>query len=158
MRQLLYNFLLAYYFSKVFTKQCDNKQKGQVFQKTCPFCVNFSSEIIRNLIRISHKFLVAYQGILKYNKSNEKKAWDVRHPAFLNLHLLLWDSYIFKWMSGHQYLCGMRAVEGRSLYAVTHLAIARSQKRRKRHFGFIRKTMLQKKIFCETKDKNTDEE
>ena len=59
-------------------------------------------------------------------------------PTFLNLHLRLWDSYILKQMSGHQYF-GTRAVEGRSLYAVTHLAFARRQKRRKRHFGFTQK-------------------
>lgn len=47
--------------------------------------------------------MVANQDILKYNKSNET-AWDVRHPTFLNLHLLLWDSYIRRQMSGHQYL------------------------------------------------------
>ncbi len=47
--------------------------------------------------------MVANRGILKYNEINET-AWDVRHPTFLNLHLLLWDSYIRRQMSSHQYL------------------------------------------------------
>ena len=62
----------------------------------------------------------------------------MRHPTFLNLHLLLWDSYIRRQMSSHQYF-GTWAVEDRNQRAVTHLAVARSQKRRKRHFGFIQK-------------------
>ena len=52
-------------------------------------------------------------------------------PTFLNLHLLLWDSYISNWMSGR-----LVSVEDRRLVADTHLAFARSQNRRKRHFGF----------------------
>ena len=51
-------------------------------------------------------------------------------PAFLNLHLLLWDSYITDRMSGR-----LVSVEGRTSVADTHLAFARSQNCRKRHFG-----------------------
>jgi len=39
------------------------------------------------------------------------------HLDILNLHLRLWDTYIFSWMSGLHY-----AGEGRKLCAVTHLA------------------------------------
>ena len=39
--------------------------------------------------------------------------------------------------------CVIRALEGRKLTAVTHLALARRQNRRKRHFGCIQK-FLQK--------------
>jgi len=43
-------------------------------------------------------------------------------PVILNLHDVIRDSYILKWMSGH-----LGSVEGRSLSAVTHLARARRQ-------------------------------
>lgn len=39
------------------------------------------------------------------------------NPVILNLHLLLWDSYIADWMSGRH-----NAAEGRREVAVTHLA------------------------------------
>ena len=55
-------------------------------------------------------------------------------PAFLNLHLLLWDSYITDRMSGR-----LVSVEGRTSAADTHLAFARSQNCGKRHFGFLKK-------------------
>ena len=54
-------------------------------------------------------------------------------PVFLNLHLLLWDSYITDRMSGR-----LVSVEGRTSAADTHLAFARSQNCRKRHFGFLK--------------------
>ena len=45
-------------------------------------------------------------------------------PLFiLNLHLRLWDSYIVDWMSGHY------AAEDKRDTAVTHLAVARRQKK-----------------------------
>ena len=44
--------------------------------------------------------------------------------TFLNLHLRLWDSYIVDWMSGRHY-----AAEDKRDTAVTHLAVARRQKK-----------------------------
>ncbi len=41
---------------------------------------------------------------------------------FLNLHLDIRDSYIFRWLSG------LLRVEGKSLFAETRLAFARRQK------------------------------
>lgn len=43
-------------------------------------------------------------------------------PGILNLHDTKRDSYICKWMSGR-----LESAEGRSLHAVAHLAMARSQ-------------------------------
>ena len=40
----------------------------------------------------------------------------MRNPVILNLHLLLWDSYISVWMSGRH------RTDGRRTGAVTHLA------------------------------------
>ena len=64
-------------------------------------------------------------------------------PAFLNLHLLLWDSYITDWMSGR-----LVSVEGRTSAADTHLAFARSQNCRNGTLG------SQKRKTYVTKDKN----
>lgn len=61
-------------------------------------------------------------------------SWDVRHPTILNLHLLLWVFYIADWMSGRRI-----AAEDRREVAITHLALARRQNCRKRHFGIIQK-------------------
>lgn len=57
------------------------------------------------------------------------------HLDILNLHLRLWDTYIFSWMSGLHY-----AGEGRRLCAVTHLALARRQNSRTGILGQLRKT------------------
>ena len=70
------------------------------------------------------------------------------NPTFLNLHLLLWDSYISEQMSGR-----LESVEGRNSVADTHLAFARSQNSRKRHFGFTGKSVKEHKIrFQRTND------
>ena len=56
-------------------------------------------------------------------------------PLFiLNLHLRLWDSYIVDWMSGRHY-----AAEDKRDTAVTHLAVARRQKRETALRGYKRK-------------------
>lgn len=51
-----------------------------------------------------------------YRKARQPGVFDT--PVILNLHLLLWDSYISNWMSGLRF-----AVEGRRLAADTHLAL-----------------------------------
>ena len=56
-------------------------------------------------------------------------------PTILNLHLLLRVSYITD-----QMLSRHIAAEDRREAAVTHLALARRQNCRKRHFGFFQKT------------------
>ena len=74
------------------------------------------------------------------------------NPTILNLHLRLWDSYMNNQMSGQSNFayavnCVIRALEGRRLAAVTHLALARRQNRRKRHFGYNkRKSLVVQKI------------
>lgn len=56
------------------------------------------------------------------------------NPTILNLHLLLRVSYIADWMSSRHI-----AAEDRREAAVTHLALARRQNCRKRHFGFFKR-------------------
>lgn len=56
-------------------------------------------------------------------------------PAFLNLHLLLWDSYITDRMSGR-----LVSVEGRTSAADTHLAFARESKLQETAFWVFEKT------------------
>ena len=69
------------------------------------------------------------------------------NPTILNLHLRLWDSYMNNQMLGQSNFayasnCVMRALENRKLSAVTHLASARRQNRRKRHFGYNKRESL----------------
>lgn len=61
------------------------------------------------------------------------------NPAILNLHLLLWDSYYEQLDVRPSVPRRTRAVEDKELTADTHLALARSQNRRKRHFGSLQK-------------------
>ena len=56
--------------------------------------------------------------ILGYNHLYIKIPGMFDNPVILNLHLLLWDSYIADWMSSRHY-----AAEGRREVAVTHLAL-----------------------------------
>ena len=67
-------------------------------------------------------------------------------PAFLNLHLLLWDSYITDRMSGR-----LVSVEGRTSAADTHLAFARSQNCRNGTLG-----SQKRKLKNVTKDKGIE--
>ena len=62
----------------------------------------FIQKFPTNFDKIFNLFFIEKKQILEYNKSI-KDSWDVRHPTFLNLHLLLWDSYIWRQMSSHQY-------------------------------------------------------
>ncbi len=69
------------------------------------------------MTKFSTYFLLKKKQILEYNKSI-KNSWDVRHPTFLNLHLLLWDSHIADLNARPP-----SAAEGRRAVADTHLAL-----------------------------------
>lgn len=58
-------------------------------------------------------------------------------PTILNLHLFLWVLHIADWMSSRH-----TAAEDRREAAITHLALARTQNCRKRHFGFLQKKSI----------------
>lgn len=84
----------------------------------------------------------------------------MRHPAILNLHFRLWESYISVWMSGRH-----QSAEGRSTVADTHLALLGVKIAGTGILGctkdftkeFLRKPFTEEEFVKYTRDSNTQE-
>ena len=81
-------------------------------------------------------FSIEKCGIVRYNLQEnvrqKLKFLRCSIPCYFEPTIFLWVSYIADWMSGRHLVA-----EGRREAAVTHLALARTQNCRKRHFGFL---------------------